>query len=204
MCQTYNVLREKGKIVSLAVGRLTKGARSWLVQILGPQLSIFPIFIVNFDRTVSGWNDSIKVAIVRSRSDIFKIMHPNIIDNSKYKFYYQSRAPNSNADQLMLTCNFLNVVWNGLIEHWANISAYSLRSSLKCGITQWFIFQKWLSGKIYGSWKWIMITESIRSLRPKVFSLRLTIKMKYYGERKRFSDWVHKTLMVIFDFLTFL
>ena len=52
MCQTYNVLREKGKIVSLAVGRLTKGARSWLVQILGPQLSIFPIFIVNFDRTV--------------------------------------------------------------------------------------------------------------------------------------------------------
>ena len=52
MCQTYNVLREKGKIVSLAVGRLTKGARSWLVQILGPQLSIFPIFIVNFDGTV--------------------------------------------------------------------------------------------------------------------------------------------------------
>ena len=45
----------------------------------------------------------------------------DIIDKSKYKFYYQSRAPNSNADQLMLTCNFLNVVLNGLIEHFASI-----------------------------------------------------------------------------------
>ena len=78
MCQTYNVLREKGKIVSLAVGRLTKGARSWLVQILGPQLSIFPIFIVNFDETVLG-NSTFQIQLwscrmgPRLQQKIFKI-----------------------------------------------------------------------------------------------------------------------------------
>ena len=41
MCQPYNVLREKRKIWSLAAGKLTKVARSWLVKIGSPQLSIF-------------------------------------------------------------------------------------------------------------------------------------------------------------------
>ena len=43
---------KREKIGSLAVGRLTKGARSWLVQIWGPQLSIFPMITPNRNGTV--------------------------------------------------------------------------------------------------------------------------------------------------------
>ena len=69
MCNPNSVLKEKGKIGSLAVGRLTKGARSWLVEIGRKKLSIFPIHAVKSRTTVlKRYSSKTKLKIILTKS----------------------------------------------------------------------------------------------------------------------------------------